>query len=74
MHRMIVCRSQTDAMNIAKLLTSRGITAILARPPRSANLRSCAWGVRIAEADMVQAENILNAQGFKNWKWMENQV
>lgn len=72
MYRMIVCRSQTDAMNIVRLLTARGITAIPARPPRSANLRSCAWGVKLAEENTAQSEQILHEQSFENWKWMEN--
>lgn len=70
MHHMIVCRSQTDAMNIVRLLTSVGITAISARPPRDMHLRSCAWGVKIAEKDVRQTTAVLEQKGFQNWKWI----
>lgn len=70
MHRMILCRSQTDAMSIVRLLTSRGISAFPARPPRGAKLRSCSWGVKLTEAEQEAAEKILLGESFKNWRWM----
>ncbi|MGN1031273.1 MAG: DUF3343 domain-containing protein [Butyricicoccaceae bacterium] len=71
MHRMILCRSQTDAMSLYRMLNAHGITAVTARPPRGVHLSSCAWGVRIASNEAERAEQVLQEQDIHGWKWLE---
>lgn len=70
-HRLLLCRSQSEAMILSGRLSACGISGKLTRPPRSRQVRSCAWAIEIDSRLSEQAEQCLEKAGITSdlWCW-----
>lgn len=71
--RLILCRSQSEAMILSQKLSACGIAGKLARPPRLAKVRSCSWAIEIETHDCARAEDCLRGADISPdiWRWEE---
>lgn len=69
--RLILCRSQSEAMILSRKLSACGINGKLTRPPRSAKVHSCSWAIEIDKNNSEQAENCLRHANIAPdvWCW-----
>ncbi len=67
-HKMIVCCTQNDAMQLQRRLARGGISARVQKLPRSDTVHSCTWSVELAAQDAVRAEHCLH-QSSVHWQW-----
>lgn len=67
-HKMIVCCTQNDAMQLQRRLARGGIFACVQKLPRGDTAHSCTWGVELAAQDAVRAEHCLH-QSSVHWQW-----
>ncbi len=74
--RLILCRSQSEAMIFSRRLTACGVDTTLVRPPRSSNVRACSWAVAVPAASAEQAEACLNRADIPSdiWRWEDGGV
>ena len=70
-HRLLLCRSQSEAMILSGRLSACGISGKLTRPPRSRQVRSCSWAIEIDSRLSEQAEHCLEKAGITSdlWCW-----
>lgn len=68
-YRYLLCRSQSEAIAIHRRLTGCGVSSQLARPPRSAQVRSCAWAICIDGQDVARTEACLLRSGISRSTW-----
>lgn len=61
---LIICKSQTEAIRCARLLTACGVTTGIVRPPRDMRISSCTYAVRIRQKDLVVSQQCLRQRGF----------
>ncbi|MDO5783680.1 MAG: DUF3343 domain-containing protein [Eubacteriales bacterium] len=71
--RLILCRSQSEAMILSRKLSACGIDGKLTRPPRSAMVRSCSWAIEMETRDCARAEDCLSRADISPdiWRWEE---
>lgn len=67
--RMILCRSQSEAVILSRKLSACGIDARLARPPRSPNVHSCSWGLEIETLASERVADCLADIPPDVWRW-----
>ena len=67
--RMILCRSQSEALLLSRKLSACGIDARLARPPRSPKVRFCSWGLEIETQASDWAADCLADMPPDVWSW-----
>ena len=65
MDYILMCRSMTTAQKAVRLLERRGIYAVSAKAPQSANPAGCPYGARVAERNLRAAEEALRAAGIR---------
>ena len=72
--RLMLCRSQSEAMVLSRKLSSCGICCTLTRPPLSPKVKSCTWGIAVAAAQAGQAETCLEQAGAAQdiWCWEDD--
>lgn len=72
--RLILCRSQNEAITIGRRLNQCGINGKLVRPPQSGKTTSCTWGIEIDRRQTEQAKHCLERAGVPNeqWCWEDN--
>lgn len=70
-HRLLLCRSQSEAMILSRRLSACGISGNLTRPPRSKQVHSCSWAIEIDSCFCEQVEHCLNKAGIPSdlWCW-----
>lgn len=73
--RLLLCRSQSEAMILSRRLSACGIDALLTRPPRSRKVRSCSWGIALADHDAMRAEACLRSARISPdvWCWEDSE-
>lgn len=54
-YALFICRSQTEAIGMRRNLTRLGVVCEVTRPPRQSTPDSCAYAVRISEAQVNDA-------------------
>ena len=64
MQYLLMYRSLTRAQRSAKLLERAGITGTVAKMPRSAGTKGCAYGVLISPRNRQRAAETLGAEGL----------
>ena len=67
--RLILSRSQSEALRLSQALTACGIANTLTRPPRSRQMPACAWAVAIEERDRARAQDGLRQRESDAWCW-----
>lgn len=69
--RLILCRSQSEAMIFSRKLSACGIDGKLMRPPRSPRVRSCSWAIAIPDYLSKRAEVCLYQANIPSdiWCW-----
>ena len=69
--RLILCRSQSEAMVLSRTLSKCGINGKLTRPPRSKKVRSCSWAIDIDSREAEQVEDCLQQAEIPRdiWCW-----
>ncbi len=63
-HSVIICKSQTEAFKISKILRNNLINNSVIKPPREMLINSCTFGVKINEGNLNQALCILKKISF----------
>ena len=69
--RMILCRSQSEAMVLSRRLSACGIDSRLTRPPHTEKVRACSWGIEIEAEQSDEAETCLKRGKISHdvWCW-----
>lgn len=67
--RLILSRSQSDAVQLSRALSACGIANTRTRPPRSKQLPSCAWAIEIQDKDAERAQICLKQIRHTEWCW-----
>lgn len=69
--RLIMCRSQSEAITLRRRLNGCGIDGKLTRPPRSKKTTSCTWGIEIEAEKAQQTEQCLKSAAIAAdvWCW-----
>ena len=67
--RLILSRSQSDAVQLSRALSACGIANTRTRPPRSKQLPSCAWAIAIDDKDIERAKTCLKHVPDMEWCW-----
>ena len=49
-YALLICRSQTEAIDLRRHLARLGVPGEVARPPRHERTESCGWAVRVSAA------------------------
>ena len=72
--RILLCRSQSEAMILSRRLSSCGIDSILTRPPRSKKVHACTWGLEIDQQQCESVETCLDRAKIANdvWCWEDS--
>lgn len=72
--RLILCRSQSEAMIFSRTLVACGVDAKLTRPPRSANVRACSWAVDVSGSQPERVEECLHRADIPSdiWRWEDS--
>ena len=64
MHKIILCRSMTNAQRAAAVLRRAGIFASVTKAPHSANPGGCVYAVKVGERNLSKALNELRRAGI----------
>lgn len=67
--RLILCRSQSEAMILSKKLSACGISSRMRKPPQSETVKSCAWAIEVAARDSERIETCFHEIAPDVWKW-----
>lgn len=67
--RMMLCRSQSEALLLSHRLSACGVDAIPVRPPRTRNVRACTWGLKLEARESGRAEDCLSELPPELWRW-----
>ena len=72
--RLMLCRSQSEAMILSRKLSSCGVDCILTRPPQSLKVKSCTWGIAVEAKQAEQAACCLEQAGIPHdiWCWEDD--
>ncbi len=70
-HAVLLCCTQSDAIQIQRCLRSDLINGTVTRPPRRNAEMPCSWGVQIATEDADRAQRSLRGSLIR-WYWMED--
>lgn len=74
--RLILCRSQSEAMILSRTLSKCGMNGKLTRPPRSKKVRSCSWAIDIDSHETEQVKACLEKAGVSPdvWCWEDRET
>lgn len=61
---LIICKSQTDAQQASRILSSCGVSSSIVRPPRDMMISSCTYAVKISESNLRQSLLCLKEKNF----------
>ena len=61
---LLICRSQTEALALKRMLSGAGVTGRLVRPPRSLAVGSCSFAVSIPRCDYLRAQQRMRDKNY----------
>ncbi len=61
---LLICRSQTEALALKRMLAGAGVTGRIVRPPRSLAVGSCSFAVSIPRCYYMAAQQRMRDKNF----------
>ena len=71
MHYILLCRSLSSAQKAARILQNEGVFAAIVKAPQYSEQNGCAYGVKIAERNLVRAKELLSLHELQIRKIVE---
>lgn len=72
-HALVVCRSQTEAIQLRQCLVSAGVHGEVKRLPRQNRNESCSFAVRINNADQNRAYEAINRRRLGSYTFRQEE-
>lgn len=72
-HALVVCRSQTEAIQLRQCLVGAGVCGEIKRLPRHNQNESCSFAVRIKSTDQKRAYEAINRRRLGNYTFRQEE-